>query len=1138
MNARKPIKAFAGAACVLATLLCAPLASAATYTLPGQMPPGGCSLTQASPAVITCNNLSLQNNDVVNITAPTTIVVNGSFNQASSLRMNESGSAANLTINVPSNSVTIGQGSRIVASITSGNQVSLAFDARVMGNVTATNNIAMAQSSVIGGNATSSNGALNANNYQVTVGGNVQAKNNVSFGQNATVGGYVVSQSGNFSMSSGSIGGYLQAANGTVTTQGGPSSIGGSITAKGNVQLGQNHTVNGSITSTEGGITTNEEVHILGNVLAYGNILLGQDAVGHTTVTGNVESQNGTVTTRLRVRILGYVKAKFNIELGQQSNVGGNVQTTDGGVTTNFEVVVGGGVEAAETVLLGQATVVGQNVQSGDDVTLNYGVTINGGVSADGDVTIAQDSTVGEDVDSEGNVNTGYAVQIGGGIVTTGNVTLGQNTSVGEYIQADGSVTANGPGVTVGQYINSTGVTGPPITAPPNSPPLVTCDTDPNGTTSQNQESCPGWEDPNAPPVSHYQLVYSTPVLSCAPVAVTVKACADANCALANVSDSFTLTATGPATVSSGTQALVGGTKTVSLPLAQQGEYAFTLSLSATPQCPASASCEIDVQPAVISWQIDPLQRAGVAFPDITLLALGCAGAVPPATVMDLSFSIECVNPAVCSDDDTYFWLDGAATLETSTTFGGGIIDMDNRFRFDDAGQVRLHAHAELANGYVLDGTSAPFVVRPDSIGFSFPGALSNDTYAKAGETFSVELRALNALGEVTPNFGREVPAEKLILSETVTVPAGEPGDVTAAGSFTFDSNANTFINAALAYSESGYAAFIAQVESGDYLGSGDDLAETSAQRRFVPWAFTVNSASMGDPHSAYCANPEFSYMGKDLGMYLGFTAVNKQGARTYNYEGTQAVARARVFVTDPDSSHADLTSRLGSTPLAISWTLGQGTASSMSVNFARDTAPDGPYEGLQYAAAVEHREALNDAALGALVLPTQPANDYAYDTLPACVAGGAVCDAVAVAEPVRMLYGKFVLADTYGPEDSAAPVNLEVHYWNDATQQFARHAVDSCTEVDFDNLVMQGSLGASAKDGTGEVNVDRGRSPIGALRWTAPLVEGAFEFSYMAPAWLKDEDGNDPAARATFGRYRGHDRVLSWQLLPLPPEE
>src|SRR5690606_13016129 len=115
-----------------------------------------------------------------------------------------------------------------------------------------------------------------------------------------------------------------------------------------------------------------------------------------------------------------------------------------------------------------------------------------------------------------------------------------------------------------------------------------------------------------------------------------------------------------------------------------------------------------------------------------------------------------------------------------------------------------------------------------DSIGFSFLGALSNDTYAKAGETFSAELRALNALGEVTPNFGREVPAEKLILSETVSVPAGEPGDVTAAASFTFDGNANKFTNAALAYSESGYAAFIAQVESGDYLGSGTDLAETS----------------------------------------------------------------------------------------------------------------------------------------------------------------------------------------------------------------------------------------------------------------------------------------------------------------------
>src|SRR5690606_4194336 len=109
-----------------------------------------------------------------------------------------------------------------------------------------------------------------------------------------------------------------------------------------------------------------------------------------------------------------------------------------------------------------------------------------------------------------------------------------------------------------------------------------------------------------------------------------------------------------------------------------------------------------------------------------------------------------------------------------------------------------------------------------------------------------------------------------------------------------------------------------------------------------VPWAFAVNSSSMGDPNSAYCAAPGFGYMGQDLGMYLNFTAVNKQGARTYNYEGAQAVARARVFVTDPDNSHADLSTRLDGAPIAIDWTLGQGAASSMAVNFARDDMPDG----------------------------------------------------------------------------------------------------------------------------------------------------------------------------------------------------
>jgi predicted acyltransferase (DUF342 family) len=1141
MSGHNVIKTLFAAATAAAALLCAPFASAATYTIPGQMPPGGCTLTTASPAVITCTNLNLQNGDVMNVSAPTTINVTGSFNSATNLSVNQSGNAANLTINA-NNSITIGQGSRINGSISTNGSVNFNFDTRVGGNVTAVSNISLAQQTQIGGNVVSTAGQVNGNQTQVIIGGYVQAANAVQLGQSVQVGGYVVSVNNNVSINSGTIGGYIQALNGTVTTVGqnqNTTTIGGAITAKGTVQLGTNHVVSGGITSATGGITTGEEVHVNGNVLAQGDIVLGQDAVGHTTVTGNVQSYGGKVTTRLRVRILGYVTAHGNIELGQQSNIGLNVTSATGTLTTFYQVIIGGGVDTAGAISLGQATVIGQNVQSDAGVSLEYGVVINGGIQAAGNVSVGQNSVIDDDVESGGNVNTQYGVTIGGGIITTGNVNLGQNTSVGDFIQADGSVTAGGPGVTVGQYINSTGLGGSPITSPPGAPPLVTCDTDPTGQTSQNHESCPGWTDPSAPAVSQYRISYvDSAVLTCEMAQITVTACADGNCTskATSATNSFTLTASGAGlpTISSGPVSLVAGEKVVSLPLNVAGTYTLSLSLSPA-QCYPDTSCTLDVNQAGFTWQIDPLQRAGVPFPSVSLHAEACAGVIPANTAMDLTFSIDqCVNPTSCSA--SYLKLDGLAALTTSGTFGSGNIPMNARFRYDDAGKIRLKAHAELANGIVLEGTSPAFVVRPDSIGFTFAGALSSDTYAKAGDSFTVQLRALNAFGNVTPNFGRETPAEKLIFAETVNVPAGQPGDVSGASGFSFDGTNNVFTNATLAYSESGYASFIAQAASGDYLGSGDNLAQSSAQLRFVPWAFAVNSSSMGDPHSTYCSAPGYGYMGQDLGLYVGVTAVNKQGARTYNYQGTQARARARVYVVDPDDNHADLSSRLDVAPITIGWSLGQGTVSSMSVAFARDTAPDGPYEGLQYAIAIEHREVVNDSALGALVLPTQPAGGYAHTTLPVCVAG-TVCDAVAVADPLRMLYGKLVLADTYGPEDSAAPVNLEVHYWNDDTQQFARHIADSCTAVDFENLVMQASLGASVKQGDGEINVDRGRSPVGALRWSAPLVEGSFMFSYTAPDWLKDEDGEDPTARATFGRYRGHDRVLSWQLLPLPPE-
>ena len=61
-------------------------------------------------------------------------------------------------------------------------------------------------------------------------------------------------------------------------------------------------------------------------------------------------------------------------------------------------------------------------------------------------------------------------------------------------------------------------------------------------------------------------------------------------------------------------------------------------------------------------------------------------------------------------------------------------------------------------------------------------------------------------------------------------------------------------------------------------------------------------------------------------------------------------------------------------------------------------------------------------------------------------------------------------------------------------------------------------------------------------LLYSAPAQQGALEWEYEVPSWLKfkwndidtDSDGNfyddNPSALLSFGMYRGNDRIISWR--------
>lgn len=249
----------------------APAASAATYTLPGALPPG-CS---GSGPNYTCPALSLGYNDVIVVNAPkpATLTINGNFSTDTS-QINQAGSASDLNL-VVNGQLTLGYQARITANITAtsvndagggnvvitgnlaanGGNISLAYQTSVSGNVSTSGSgtITTAQSGSIGGNVSGGSGSISLSESG-SVAGNVTGSGSITVGQNVTVSGNLSAGAGAVSVAyQGKVNGNLSTTGTIGLAQG--SRIGGTITGgAGNVTVGYAATVVGTLTTSSGSI--------------------------------------------------------------------------------------------------------------------------------------------------------------------------------------------------------------------------------------------------------------------------------------------------------------------------------------------------------------------------------------------------------------------------------------------------------------------------------------------------------------------------------------------------------------------------------------------------------------------------------------------------------------------------------------------------------------------------------------------------------------------------------------------------------------------------------------------------------------------------------------------------------------------
>jgi MSHA biogenesis protein MshQ len=455
-------------------------------------------------------------------------------------------------------------------------------------------------------------------------------------------------------------------------------------------------------------------------------------------------------------------------------------------------------------------------------------------------------------------------------------------------------------------------------------------------------------------------------------------------------------------------------------------------------------------------------------------------------------------------------------------------------------------------------GSSQEWTVRPFGFAVRVPGnpaanSAGGDAFLAAGRLFDIQVRAVqydsdddtdldgqpdghgdsqatnNA--DLTDNGTVESFDESVVLSAYLSAgPTGAaaPGLVGLSGVSGFSSGQAT---GSARYNEVG-AIEVEAAFTGSYLGRLVNLTGDSGPvGRFHPEAFSLESKVDGALEDL-CNG--FNYTGQSFGYRIPpeFTLAARAfsssgtGPITENYREDWQKLDVVDFSRDDPLSDANQT----------------GTESDLlAVTTTPDTAQLIPQPGpsgngtliyepgadsFVYTRNANARIAPFDAVLAITMTDIEDIDGAAMPSaeLPVLESMG-----------VSLRYGRLNLENAFGPETMALQVPFEAQIWNGT--RFQRHTDDNCWVYDTADVVLTETPPNTSVDEKSGI-LDSGSAQAGAeLVLAAPGVNdtGRVKVRFPVPSyWQDDFDGDgvpeDPSALATFGVYRGNDRVIYWQ--------
>ncbi|KAA0257362.1 hypothetical protein FHQ18_09960 [Deferribacter autotrophicus] len=656
----------------------------------------------------------------------------------------------------------------------------------------------------------------------------------------------------------------------------------------------------------------------------------------------------------------------------------------------------------------------------------------------------------------------------------------------------------------------------------------------------------------------HYLIEHDGTGLTCQPENITVKACADYNCTTFYSGATLTLTATNNATwVGGSDKTLTNGYETFQL----SDKIAETVKIGAinlNPDAPVECfntttsdnSCDITFYnagfifdfPNTDSCEISTTKIKAVRTDDTTYKCVPAfTGSIPIYFWFDYSIPNNNPNNILLLINNQHISNDSNSPTSIPLTFDDNATAAINAV-YKDAGKLTIHALFDNATAH-LEGVDtvvfkpAKFIfdnLSNSTINPAYNASCSNDScwasispFKKAGEDFSFTIKAVCADNTTTPNY-KPLDINGNDTNILISAIFLAPDNGSNATNYLHLANvpASNFSNGQVEliekFNEVGVIELTAKQD--DYLGAGS-ISSSIEVGRFIPHHFKITSKDNGtladaatnftytEQTTTYSTVPQFE-----------ITAQNKDNQTTQNYKDSFFKLTLSSFnITSPTTDDYQL-GRDGVSKVSLQ--INRAIANLISHNNGTAT----------YIFGSDNITYIKDN--NSQIAPFTPHFTFTIDN----ITDSDGVDAINLPDNIsvsgsEMRYGRLKIYDNYGPETDNLTLTANTEYWDG--NYWKLNSDDSHISINPDDFILGNftdELNSGETSITGTSGINNGE---GSLTLSEPGDNnyGTVDICISSTASFYDYlNDNDSCGTATFGIYRGRDRVIEWKEVPAKP--